>query len=303
MAGNIEYSTTGKPHPYHLVRPNIWPLISAFAGGFFAMMMLMYFPGYREALQAGGTNLPFPWGPLLGVVSIMICMFFWWKDVIYESVVEKAHTKIAEIGLRFGMALFIASEVMFFVAFFWAFFSSSLFPSQAIGFVWPPKNIHTIAAFDLPFLMTMILLLSGCTVTWAHHAILEGDNKNAVKALGVTVFLGLAFLCFQIYEYAHAHFGFTEGIFPSTFFMATGFHGFHVFVGTVFLAVCWARAQKGHFTPDRHFGFEAAAWYWHFVDVVWLFLFVAIYWWGSEIGMDHSNLHPALESSAAVAAH
>ena len=212
MAGNIEYSTTGKPHPYHLVRPNIWPLISAFAGGFFAMMMLMYFPGYREALQAGGTNLPFPWGPLLGVVSIMICMFFWWKDVIYESVVEKAHTKIAEIGLRFGMALFIASEVMFFVAFFWAFFSSSLFPSQAIGFVWPPKNIHTIAAFDLPFLMTMILLLSGCTVTWAHHAILEGDNKNAVKALGVTVFLGLAFLCFQIYEYAHAHFGFTEGI-------------------------------------------------------------------------------------------
>ena len=130
----------------------------------------------------------------------------------------------------------------------------------------------------------MILLLSGCTVTWAHHAILEGDNKNAIKALGITVFLGFSFLCFQVYEYAHAHFGFTEGVFPSTFFMATGFHGFHVFVGTIFLFVCWRRAIKGHFTQDRHFGFEAAAWYWHFVDVVWLFLFIAVYWWGGTIG-------------------
>jgi len=301
MAGNIEYTTTGKPHPYHLVRPNIWPLISAFAGGFFALMMVMYFPSYREALQAGGTELPMPWGPMLGVTAIMICMFFWWKDVIYESVVERAHTKIAEVGLRYGMTLFIASEVMFFFAFFWAFFSASLFPTEAIGYVWPPVNIHTIPAFDLPFLMTMILLLSGCTVTWAHHAILKGDNKNAVKALGFTVLLGIFFLGFQVYEYATAHFGFTEGIFASTFFMATGFHGFHVLVGTVFLFVCYRRAKKGHFTPERHFGFEAAAWYWHFVDVVWLFLFISVYWWGSEIGMDHTALHPAVEASAPTA--
>ena len=294
MAGNIEYTTTGKPHPYHLVRPNIWPLIGALAGGFFTAMMVMYFPGYREALAAGGTDLPFPWGPLLGVAAICIVMFFWWKDVIYESVVEKAHTKIAEVGLRFGMMLFIASEVMFFFAFFWAFFSAALFPVEAIGYVWPPENIETIPAFDLPFMMTMILLLSGCTVTWAHHAILEGDQENMVKALGVTVLLGVLFLGFQVYEYAHAHFGFTEGIFPSTFFMATGFHGFHVFVGTVFLYVCYKRAKKGHFTKERHFGFEAAAWYWHFVDVVWLFLFVAVYWWGGEIGMDHTSLHPAI---------
>ncbi len=294
MAGNIEYTTTGKPHPYHLVRPNIWPLISAFAGGFFAVTMLMYFPGYREALAAGGTELPFPWMPMLGVTSILICMFFWWKDVIYESVVERAHTKIAEVGLRYGMALFISSEVMFFFAFFWAFFSASLFPTEAIGYVWPPVDIHTIPAFGLPFLMTMILLLSGCTVTWAHHAILEGDNKNAIKALGMTVCLGVLFLGFQVYEYAHAHFGFTEGIFPSTFFMATGFHGFHVLVGTIFLFVCYRRAKKGHFTPEHHFGFEAAAWYWHFVDVVWLFLFVSVYFWGSDIGMDHSALHSAI---------
>ena len=258
------------------------------------MMMVLYFPGYREALAAGGTDLPFPWGPMLGVAAILIVMFFWWKDVIYESVIEKAHTKIAEIGLRFGMMLFIASEVMFFFAFFWAFFSASLFPTEAIGYVWPPENIETIPAFDLPFMMTMILLLSGCTVTWAHHAILEGDQKNMVKALGLTVLLGVAFLGFQIYEYTHVAFGFTEGIFPSTFFMATGFHGFHVFIGTVFLYVCYKRAKKGHFTADRHFGFEAAAWYWHFVDVVWLFLFVAVYWWGGEIGMDHTSLHPAI---------
>lgn len=303
MGQNIEYTTTGKPHPYHLVRPNIWPLISAFAGGFFCLMLLMYFPDYRKALAAGGTDLPFPTGPLLGVLGIMVCMFFWWKDVIYESVVEKAHTKIAEVGFRFGMALFIGSEVMFFVAFFWAFFASALFPVEAIGFVWPPANIHTIPAFDLPFMMTMILLLSGCTVTWAHHAILEGDNESAVKGLGFSVLLGTAFLGFQVYEYAHAHFGFTEGIFPSTFFMATGFHGFHVFVGTVFLYVCYRRAQLGHFTPEKHFGFEAAAWYWHFVDVVWLFLFVAVYWWGSEIGMDHTALHGTAAPTVEAAAH
>ena len=306
MADTIEYTTTGKPHPYHLVRPNIWPLLSSLAAGFFAVMMVMYFPGYREALTTAKATgeaamFPFPWGPLFGVLSIMVCMFFWWKDVIYESVVEKAHTKIAEVGFRFGMTLFIASEVMFFVAFFWAFFNASLYPTEAIGFVWPPEFIHTIPAFDLPFLMTMILLLSGCTVTWAHHAVLEGKKDEMVKALGITVGLGFIFLCFQVYEYVHAHFGFSEGIFPSTFFMATGFHGFHVFVGTVFLAVCWWRAAKGHFTEERHFGFEAAAWYWHFVDVVWLFLFIAVYWWGA-IGVDNSGLDVLTGAPRAVPA-
>ncbi len=297
MADYIEYTTTGKPHPYHIVRPNIWPLISSFAAGFFALMMVLYFPGYREALAAGGTELPFPYGPLLGVFSIMVCMFFWWKDVIYESVVEKAHTKMAEIGFRYGMMLFIASEIMFFFAFFWAFFSASFFPTEAIGYVWPPAAIETIPPFDLPFLMTMILLLSGCTVTWAHHAILENDQESFKKGLGLTVLLGVIFLCFQVYEYGHTAFGFTEGIYASTFYMATGFHGFHVFVGTVFLYICYKRAKKGHFTPEKHFGFEAAAWYWHFVDVVWLFLFVAVYWWGQTIGIDHTALHPLAAQS------
>jgi cytochrome c oxidase subunit III len=287
MAHDIEYGTTGKPHPYHLVRPSIWPLISAFAGGLFGLMMVMYFPDFRAAMSKG-EPAPFPWGPAVGVAAIMLCMFFWWKDIIFETIHEKVHNGITEIGLRFGMALFIASEVMFFVAFFWAYFDASLFVTEVhqylrlekTGGIWPPAGIEAIPAFDLPFLMTMILLLSGCTVTWAHHAILEGKNKEAILGLGLSWGLGLIFLCFQMYEYHHATFPFRDGIFSSTFYMATGFHGFHVFVGTVFLFVCWLRARKGHFTPTRHFGFEAAAWYWHFVDVVWLFLFVAIYWWG-----------------------
>lgn len=284
MAEHIEYGTTGKPHPYHLVRPSIWPLASAFAGGLFALGMVLYMHDTKIGDMSIGLA-----GPIAGVLAIMLCMFFWWKDVLFETTHENVHNQITEIGLRFGMALFIASEVMFFVAFFWAFFDVSLYADQAIQYLrlaytggqWPPVGVETIPAFDLPFMMTMILLLSGCTVTWAHHAILEGHNKDVVMGLGLSVMLGFIFLCFQIYEYHHATFAFKQGAFASTFYMATGFHGFHVFVGTVFLAVCWIRASKKHFTSKKHFGFEAAAWYWHFVDVVWLFLFVAIYWWGS----------------------
>ena len=283
MANNIEYGTTGKPHPYHLVRPSVWPLAGAFAG----MLLALGAVFYMHEVKIGDFSIGLK-GVFLGLLSVAAVMFFWWKDVIFEAVTEKAHTPIAQIGLRYGMALFIASEVMFFVAFFWAFFDASLYAGQEnmparveyTGGMWPPPQIEVISAFDLPFLMTMILLLSGCTVTWAHHALLEGHQKEAVKALGITVGLGAFFLCFQVYEYVHATFGFTEGVYPSTFFMATGFHGFHVFVGTVFLFVCWKRAKLGHFTKDSHFGFEAAAWYWHFVDVVWLFLFIAVYWWG-----------------------
>jgi cytochrome c oxidase subunit 3 len=281
MAEKLEYTTTGKPHPYHIVRPSIWPLVASLAAGLLAMGAVLFF----HDAKFGEINVGLK-GVFIGLIGVLLVMWFWWKDIIYESVIEKVHNKITEIGLRYGMMLFIASEVMFFFAFFWAFFSSSLFPNAGIGFIWPPESIDIIPPFDLPLLMTMILLLSGCTVTWAHHAILEGHKDQAVQALGLSVFLGFFFLCFQVYEYGHATFGFTEGIYPSTFYMATGFHGFHVLVGTIFLGVCWIRAMKGHFTPEKHFGFEAAAWYWHFVDVVWLFLFLAVYVWGNTIGMD-----------------
>jgi cytochrome c oxidase subunit 3 len=279
MAKQPEYGTTGKPHPYHIVRPSIWPLVGSFAAGLLAVGAVFYmhdaeFAGIKVGLK----------GVILGLLAVLAVMFFWWKDVIFEAVTEKAHTPVAKIGMRYGMALFISSEVMFFVAFFWAFFNASLFPVEAIGNTWPPVGMEVIPPFELPLLMTLILLLSGCTTTWAHHAIMEGHQKEFIKALGITVALGFIFLCFQVFEYVHAHFGFGDNVYTSAFFMATGFHGFHVFVGTIFLFVCWKRAKKGHFTKESHFGFEAAAWYWHFVDVVWLFLFVSIYWWGNTIG-------------------
>jgi cytochrome c oxidase subunit 3 len=290
MSEHLEYSTTGKPHPYHLVRPSIWPLAGAFAGGLLALGALLY----MHSVKVGDFEFGFK-GLVLGFIAVAAVMFFWWKDVIFEAFVEKAHSPIAQIGLRYGMLLFIASEVMFFVAFFWAFFDASLYAAQKnlplrleyTQGIWPPPGFEIIPPFGLPLLMTMVLLLSGTTVTWAHHAILENKKAESIKAIGITSLLGLFFLCIQAYEYAHAEFGFTKGVYPSTFFMATGFHGFHVMVGTIFLIVCWMRAKKGHFSPSRHFGFEAAAWYWHFVDVVWLFLFIAIYWWGNTYGVSH----------------
>jgi len=269
--------TEGIPQPYHLVNPSPWPLLSSFAAGLLAVGAVMQFHGHGWYLLAAGFT------------AVLGCMFGWWRDIIKESVVEKAHSPVVKIGLRYGMSLFIASEVMFFAAFFWAFFDASLFYGEAIqysrveatGGVWPPHGITPFNPFDLPFLMTVILLLSGTTVTWAHHAIIENKMPEATRALGITVLLGIVFSGFQMYEYSHAAFGFGENVYSSAFFMATGFHGFHVFVGTVFLAVCYFRTKKGHFTPQSHFGFEAAAWYWHFVDVVWLFLFISIYWWGA----------------------
>ncbi len=269
----------GPKQPYHLLKPSPWPLLGAISGGTMAVggILLMHYN--------------FPWLFVAGFLMVLLTMFLWWKDVIHESVVEKAHTAVVKLGLRYGMVLFIASEVMFFVAFFWAFFSQSLFPNAGINGVWPPPGITPVDPFHFPFLMTMVLLLSGTTATWAHHALREGHNDEAKKALWCTIGLGVFFTMCQLYEYTHAEFGFRQGIFGSTFYMATGFHGFHVLVGTIFLSVCLWRVYKMQFTPQSHFGFEAAAWYWHFVDVVWLFLFIAIYFWG---GMPHGTpINPA----------
>lgn len=264
-------------HPYHLVDPSPWPLIGAVAGFLAAMGGVLYM--HEEIV----------WVLVLGLLMVAGTMAVWWRDVIREAEHEGHHTTPVQIGLRFGMALFIASEVMFFAAFFWAFFDGALFFAaeempgriEATGGVWPPEGIVPFEAFGLPFLNTLILLLSGVTVTWAHHALLHGDRAGLIQGLACTVALGVLFTGCQIYEYSHAAFGFREGVYPSTFFMATGFHGFHVVVGTCFLTVCLFRAISGHFKPEQHFGFEAAAWYWHFVDVVWLFLFCVVYIWGS----------------------
>ena len=254
-------------HSFHLVEPSPWPAVASLAAFVTAIGAIMF----MHEKPFGG------WIMCVGLAWILATMGFWWWDVIKEAEYQGHHTPIVQIGMRYGMLLFIASEVMFFVAFFWAFFDASLYPDTG---VWPPAGVETFSAWDIPLINTLILLLSGCTVTWAHAALLKDDRENLINGLAYTILLGIAFTALQIYEYDHATFKFTDGIYSSTFYLATGFHGFHVFVGTCFLIVCWFRARAGHFTPEQHFGFEAAAWYWHFVDVVWLFLFVSIYWWG-----------------------
>ena len=221
------------------------------------------------------------------LLVVLYTMYAWWADTIKEAHAGD-HTQVVSLHLRYGMIMFIASEVMFFVAWFWAFFDASLFANELqqvarveyTGGTWPPTSIQVLDPLHLPLFNTVTLLLSGTTVTWAHHSLLEGDRKGLVWGLFLTVVLGVIFSAVQAYEYAAAPFNFKDSLYGSTFFMATGFHGFHVLVGTIFLIVCLARAYKGHFTPKQHFGFEAAAWYWHFVDVVWLFLFIVVYVWG-----------------------
>lgn len=258
----------GHTHPFHIVDPSPWPVVGSLAALVLAIGAILFMHDVT------------PWVMATGLALLLFTFVGWWHDVIKESFTE-VHTHEVRTGFRYGMALFILSEVMFFFAFFWAYFNAALFPSEVIGGVWPPKGLETIDPFDLPYLNTLLLLLSGTTVTWAHFDLVEGNIKGMIQKTGYTVLLGFIFLMVQIYEYSHAPFSFKGGIYPSTFFMATGFHGFHVFVGAVFLMVTWFRARRGHFTATDHFGFEAAAWYWHFVDVVWLFLFVSIYWWGS----------------------
>ena len=228
------------------------------------------------------------WLFLIGLFLVLFTMYSWWADTIREGH-EGHHTRVVSLHLRYGMIMFIASELMFFVAWFWAFFDASLFPGEAVqatraeftGGMWPPAGVEVLDPFHLPLYNTIILLLSGTTVTWAHHALLEDDRKGLVWGLVLTVALGALFSCVQVYEYMHAPFAFSDSIYGATFYMATGFHGFHVLIGTIFLLVCLLRAMAGDFTPKQHFGFEAAAWYWHFVDVVWLFLFTFVYVWAS----------------------
>ncbi len=254
-------------HPYHLVDPSPWPVMGALAAFMLALGLILYMH-HHEFFVLG-----------IGVALVLMTAWGWWRDVLKESTAVY-HTPVVQKGLRVGVVLFIASEVMFFAAFFWAFFDASLFPPEAIGKMWPPKQIKTIDPFDLPYLNTLLLLLSGTTITWAHQALLEKRYKEVTQGLGLTIVLGVLFLGVQAYEYVHAGFPFKGSIYSSTFYMATGFHGVHVLIGTIFLGVCYRQASRGQFSQTHHVGFEAAAWYWHFVDVVWLFLFVSVYWWG-----------------------
>ncbi|MGG7568353.1 cytochrome c oxidase subunit 3 [Rhodovulum sp. DZ06] len=263
-----------KNHDYHVLPPSPWPLLGSI-GAFvmlFGAVMWMHDNGWL--LFAAGFAL------------VLYTMYAWWADVVRESRAGD-HTPVVQIGLRYGVILFITSEVMFFVAWFWSFFKHALYPmgeiqgTEVLAASWPPAGIETFDPWHLPLINTLILLASGCAATWAHHAIAhDNDRKTMVKATAIAVILGVLFTITQAYEYSHATFGFSGNIYGANFYMATGFHGFHVIVGTLFLAICMFRGMVGDFTATKHIGFEAAAWYWHFVDVVWLFLFAAVYIWG-----------------------
>jgi cytochrome c oxidase subunit III len=275
-------------HDYHLVNPSPWPLVGSMAAVVMAIGGVIWMKGLF------GLDKGTWWVFALGFAGVLYTMVGWWMDVTKEAN-QGDHTPVVAVGLRYGMILFIASEVMFFVAWFWMFFEMVLFNEHrtlsSIEEVrtawagWPPAGVELVSAWQLPLVNTLVLLLSGTTVTWAHHALQVGDRKGAKIGLLLTVVLGVLFTAVQAYEYQHIiHEGlfFNEnagnaGLYGSTFFMATGFHGFHVLIGTIFLAVCLLRLMGGGFTPKQHFGFEAAAWYWHFVDVVWLFLFAFVY--------------------------
>ena len=263
-----------KNHDYHILPPSIWPLF----GSVSALVMTSGLAMYMHKMAGGGAIL------MLGILGLALTFFSWFSNIVKEAHAGD-HTPVVQLHLRYGMILFIASEVMFFVGWFWAFFDFALFPSElseAVAGQWPPKAVEEVLnAFDLPLLNTLILLCSGTTVTWAHHSLIHGDRDGLKKGLWLTILLGVLFSFIQAYEYAVAPFPFGQNTYGSAFYMATGFHGFHVIIGTIFLIVCLVRTYKGHFTPRQHFGFEAAAWYWHFVDVVWLFLYVWIYVWGN----------------------
>lgn len=271
-----------KNHDYHILPPSIWPFAGALSGFIMLFGAVMWMKDYTPYLF------------FIGLIGVLYVMYAWWAEVIVESH-QGDHTPVVQIGLRYGVIMFIASEVMFFSAWFWSFFKHAIYPmadvadkaaarvATANGFdgVWPPAGIETFDPWHLPLINTLILLTSGCAATWAHHAVQEDDRNGLKWGLLIAVLLGVLFTITQAYEYSHAAFGFGGNIYGANFYMATGFHGFHVIVGTIFLAICYLRALKGHFSPERHIGFEAAAWYWHFVDVVWLFLFLAIYIWGA----------------------
>jgi len=257
-------------HPYHLVEPSPWPLGASVACLILTLGGVMKFHGFI----AGDIGLP------LGLILVLATMFFWWKDVVIEATYQGHHTSTVKYGLTLGIILFIISEICLFFSLFWAFFHSSLAPSVEIGSTWPPLGIEPLNPFEIPLLNTIILLTSGATITVSHSKIISGDRESTILYLILTILLAWMFLGLQWVEYTNAAFTIADSVYGATFFMLTGMHGFHVLVGTIFLTVSLSRCVNYQLTGHHHLGFEAAIWYWHVVDVIWLFLFTTLYWWG-----------------------
>nr|YP_010925935.1 cytochrome c oxidase subunit III [Lamproglena chinensis]WKF18932.1 cytochrome c oxidase subunit 3 [Lamproglena chinensis] len=255
-------------HPYHLVNDSPWPMMSAVGAVGVTSGFLLWFHYHSSLLL------------IMGLMTLVLVSFQWWRDVKRESAFQGLHTKEVQLNMRWGMLLFISSEALFFTSFFWAFLHSSLSPDIALGVQWPPNGITPFNPLEIPLLNTMVLLSSGVTVTWAHHSVMGNNHSASFKSLLITVILGVYFTLLQAMEYYESPFTFSDSIYGSTFFLTTGFHGVHVIIGTLFLFTILTRLNKGELSGEHHFGFEAAAWYWHFVDVIWLLLYILIYWWG-----------------------
>lgn len=256
-------------HPFHLVNYSPWPLTRSIGALTLTSGIIIWF--YKSNISLFS----------LGIIITILSIFQWWRDIIREGIFQGMHTLNVVNGLKIGILLFIISEIIFFVSFFWAFFHRRLSPTVEIGIIWPPAGIRVFNPLEIPLLNTVILLCSGITITWAHHAILEKKYSQINQRLIITIILGVYFSMLQAFEYYEAIFTISDSIYGSCFFIATGFHGIHVIIGTTFIITCLLRNINFQFSRKHHFGFEAAAWYWHFVDVVWLFLYITIYWWGS----------------------
>nr|YP_010478431.1 cytochrome c oxidase subunit III [Nesophrosyne ponapona]UVI59875.1 cytochrome c oxidase subunit III [Nesophrosyne ponapona] len=257
-----------KNHPFHLVENSPWPITASMGIMTSTSGTVMWFHNNEMLLMN------------LGMLTIILTMIQWWRDVIRESTFQGLHTKKVISSMKWGMILFIMSEVLFFTSFFWAFFHSSLSPTIEVGMQWPPSGIKTFNPLSIPLLNTLILLSSGISITWAHNALINNNFSQSKHSLLITILMGLYFTLLQAIEYFEAPFSMADSIYGSTFFMSTGFHGIHVIIGTIFIIISTMRITKLHLSMHHHVGFEAAAWYWHFVDVVWLFLYTSIYWWG-----------------------
>nr|WLW10967.1 cytochrome c oxidase subunit III [Arboridia sp. 1 NZ-2023a] len=255
-------------HPFHLVDKSPWPITGSIGLMTILLGMTMWFHKLNLNLM------------MMGLIIIILTMIQWWRDVTRESTFQGLHTIKVIMSMKLGMILFIVSEVLFFSSFFWAFFHSSLTPAMEIGLIWPPKGILPFNPINIPMLNTMILLSSGVSITWAHNALIQKNHSQMIQSMILTVILGMYFSFLQLYEYIESPFCISDSVYGATFFMATGFHGLHVIIGTIFIMVSLMRMTKLHFSTEHHVGFEASAWYWHFVDVVWLFLYISIYWWG-----------------------
>lgn len=258
-------------HPFHLVSPSPWPLYTSISLLTLTTSGVLSMHGFNHA----------KYFLALAFILVISSMSFWFRDVISEATYLGNHTLAVQRGLNMGVALFIVSEALFFLAIFWAFFHSALSPTIELGAQWPPMGIQAINPFELPLLNTVILLSSGVTVTYAHHSLIQGNRKGALYGLIATVILAIIFTALQGIEYTVSSFTITDGAFGSCFYFGTGFHGLHVMIGTAFLAVGLWRVLAYHLTENHHLGLESGILYWHFVDVIWLFLFISIYYWGS----------------------